>query len=187
MPKQRSNLRHLRPLHRVRTMSLGRVASPAKPSRYLSINWIPTSTGAPIGTTLATIRPGWEVTVLSVNPNAIDARSFGELTSGWQILTARVRITRKDENSEDWFNPQIMLFGRARDKDERNRSRFYGGANENCMDDDALQARYFSVGESVEGTVCWKILQEDANRLVMYGYGSFYSTATDQPYWQLYE
>ena len=147
----------------------------------------PPERGAPIGTTLAMLRPGWELTVLSVNPNATDARSFGELWSGWQLLTAWVRVTRKDEHSDDWFNPQIMLFARARDKDQRNRSHVYGGANENCKAPDALESREFAVGESIEGTVCWKILREDANRLVMRGYGSFYSTAADQPRWQLYE
>ena len=159
---------------------------PSPAATSLSIGF-PPERGAPIGTTLAMLRPGWELTVLSVNPNATDARSFGELWSGWQFLTAWVRITRKDEHSDAWFNPQVMLFARARDKDERNRSHVYGGANENCMAPDALESREFAVGESVEGTVCWKVLQEDASRLVMRGFGSFYTAAPDEPRWQLYE
>ena len=166
--------------------SVANSQGPPTPAATSPADEFPPERGSPIGTTLAMLSPGWKLTVLSVNPNATDARSFGELSDRFQLLTARVRVTRTAGTSEI-FNPTISLNARARDKDERYRSHVYGGGNEDCKGPDALESRKFAVGESVEGTLCWKILQEDAARLVMRGYGSYFSTAADQPRWQLYE
>lgn len=136
-----------------------------------------TSTGAgtrenpiPLGDT-ARIHPDWELTVVSVTPDAtaliLSENSFNEPPAdGQQFFMATVRLTYIGETSDQFYVSDLNAVGQL-------------AVGYNQFDDycgsipDELPSRELFTGGTIEGNVCWAIDREDADSLVLYdNYGS---------------
>ena len=131
-----------------------------------------TSTGSgsrdnpiPFGQT-AKIHPDWEMTVISVTPDAADLLltedSFNEPPAdGQQFFLATVRLTYVGETSDEFYVSDLNAVGQS-------------AVGYNQFDDycgsipDELPSRELFTGGTIEGNVCWSIATEDADSLVLY-------------------
>jgi hypothetical protein len=124
----------------------------------------------PLGQT-ARIHPDWEMTVVSVTPDAADLilgeDSFNEPPAeGQQFFLATVRLTYVGETSDEFYVSDLNAVGQS-------------AVGYNQFDDycgsipDELPSRELFTGGTIEGNVCWSVATEDADSLVLYdNYGS---------------
>ncbi|MEZ4530671.1 MAG: hypothetical protein R2855_06525 [Thermomicrobiales bacterium] len=131
-----------------------------------------TSTGAgtranpiPLGET-ARIHPDWELTVVSVTPDATEMilaeNTFNEPPAdGQQYFLATVRLTYVGATSDQFYVSDLNAVGQS-------------AVGYNQFDDDCgtipneLPTRELFTGGTIEGNVCWAIASADADSLVLY-------------------
>lgn len=109
----------------------------------------------------------WEVTVLSVEPDATDsilaADSFAEPpAAGHQFFVATVRVTYIGETSEEFYGWNLRTVGQsAVSYDQFDNSCGWSVPNE-------LPSNELFTGGTIEGNLCWSIDSADADSLVLY-------------------
>ncbi len=119
----------------------------------------------PFGQTVQ-IHPDWEMTVVSVTPDATDLilaeNSFNEPpVDGQQFFLATVRLTYIGDTSDEFYVSDLNAVGQS-------------AVSYNQYDDycgtipDELPSRELFTGGTIEGNVCWSIESEDVNSLVLY-------------------
>jgi hypothetical protein len=119
----------------------------------------------PFGQTVK-IHPDWEMTVVSVTPDATELilgeESFNEPPAeGHQFFLATVRLTYIGETSDEFYVSDLNAVGQS-------------AVSYNQFDDycgtipDELPSREVFTGGTIEGNVCWSIESEDADSLVLY-------------------
>jgi plastocyanin len=119
----------------------------------------------PLGQT-ARIHPDWEMTVVSVTPDAtafiLGGDSFNEPPAeGQQFFLATVRLTYIGETSDEFYISDLNAVG-------------HSAVGYNQFDDycgtipDELPTRELFTGGTIEGNVCWSVATEDADSLVLY-------------------
>jgi len=131
-----------------------------------------TSTGSgsrdnpiPFGQT-AKIHPDWEMTVVSVTPDATDLivgeDSFNEPPAeGHQFFLATVRLTYIGETSDEFYVSDLNAVGQS--------AVGYNQFDDSCGSiPDELPSRELFTGGTIEGNVCWSVNTEDMDSLVLY-------------------
>lgn len=119
----------------------------------------------PIGQTVA-IGNDWELTVLSVTPNATDLvlaeSSYNEPpAAGHQFFLANVRITYTGDDSDSFYGWGLRAVGQS--------AVAYSQYDDNCGSiPDELPSRELFTGGTIEGNICWSIEAADADSLVLY-------------------
>jgi hypothetical protein len=119
----------------------------------------------PFGQT-ARIHPDWEMTVVSVTPDAAELiageGSFIEPpTAGYQYFVATVRLTYVGETSDTFFVSDLSAVGQS--------AVGYNQFDDYCgMIPNELPSRELFTGGTIEGNVCWIVAAVDVDSLVLY-------------------
>jgi hypothetical protein len=119
----------------------------------------------PFGQT-AKIHPDWEMTVISVTPDAADLivteDSFNEPPAdGHQFFMATVRLTYIGETSDEFYVSDLNAVGQS--------AVSYNQFDDSCGSiPDELESRELFTGGTIEGNVCWSIETADVDSLVLY-------------------
>ncbi|HET9660308.1 MAG TPA: hypothetical protein VFP05_08250 [Thermomicrobiales bacterium] len=119
----------------------------------------------PIGQTVE-ISDDWELTVLSVTPDATDQimaeSSFNEPpAAGQQFFMATVRVTYTGDDSETFYGWDLRTVGQT--------AVAYNQSVDDCGSiPDELATRELFTGGTIEGNLCWSIDSADADSLVLY-------------------
>lgn len=119
----------------------------------------------PIGQTVA-IGDDWELTVLSVTPDATDLvmaeNSFNDPPApGHQYLLVTVRLTYTGDDSDEFYGWGLRAVGQS--------AVSYSQFEDSCgVTPDELSSRELFTGGTIEGNLCWSVATEDADSLVLY-------------------
>lgn len=119
----------------------------------------------PIGQTVA-IDDDWELTVLSVTPDATDQimaeSSYNDPPpSGHQYFIATVRITYTGDDSDTFYGWDLRTVGKS--------AVSYNQSVDDCGTiPDELESRELFTGGTIQGNLCWSIDSSDADSMVLY-------------------
>jgi hypothetical protein len=119
----------------------------------------------PLGQTVE-INDDWELTVLSVTPDATD-QVMAESTyndppaAGHQFFIATVRVTYTGDDSETFYGWGLRSVGQS--------AVAYNQSVDNCgYIPNELPNRELFTGGTIEGNLCWSIESTDADSMVLY-------------------